>query len=186
MFGHRWSLSDVSRLSPIKDQLPDHVTYDHIKLSIAILKRRHGIPGSNFGATTVIGSRKPATSSSASSATDCRKPATSASTSSMTNTPVANQSVTDKLQRFQRSVTYDASGDKTVVDDSPADVTSAQGTKRRALPSSFSLKRQKTSDKLKKNSLFKRWRCWEKLWAQQLLEHKCTHAFISLLHLFVR
>ncbi|ELU08558.1 hypothetical protein CAPTEDRAFT_162090 [Capitella teleta] len=36
--------SDISRLTPIKDQLPDHVQFHHIKVVIAILQRRYGSP----------------------------------------------------------------------------------------------------------------------------------------------
>ena len=36
-------VSDISRLTPIKDQLPDHVDFNQIKMVIAILQRRFGL-----------------------------------------------------------------------------------------------------------------------------------------------
>ena len=38
-----WFVLDISRLTPIKDQLPDDIEFNHIKIVIAILKRRFGI-----------------------------------------------------------------------------------------------------------------------------------------------
>ena len=34
---------DVSRLTPIKEQLPDYVEFNHIKVVVAILKRKYGM-----------------------------------------------------------------------------------------------------------------------------------------------
>ena len=36
-------LSDISRLTPIKEQLPDHIGFGAIKIVIAILQRRYGM-----------------------------------------------------------------------------------------------------------------------------------------------
>jgi hypothetical protein len=39
--------SDISRLTPIKEQLPEHVSFDHIKLVLAIMKKMYGLAGAN-------------------------------------------------------------------------------------------------------------------------------------------
>lgn len=35
--------TDISRLTPIKEQLPDYVEFNHIKLVMAMLQRRYGM-----------------------------------------------------------------------------------------------------------------------------------------------
>jgi len=35
--------TDVSRLAPIKEQCPEHITFEQIKVVIAILHRRFGM-----------------------------------------------------------------------------------------------------------------------------------------------
>ena len=35
--------ADISRLTPIKDQVPDYIEFNHIKIVIAILQRRYGM-----------------------------------------------------------------------------------------------------------------------------------------------
>lgn len=37
------SVSDISRLTPIKEQLPDYIEFNHIKLVIAVLQWRYGM-----------------------------------------------------------------------------------------------------------------------------------------------
>ena len=37
------SVTDVSRLGPIKQQCPEHITFEQIKVVIAILHRRFGV-----------------------------------------------------------------------------------------------------------------------------------------------
>ena len=40
-------VADVSRLAPIKEQCPEHITFDQIKVVIAILHRRFGMQVDN-------------------------------------------------------------------------------------------------------------------------------------------
>jgi len=40
-----YTFSDISRLSPIKEQLPEHVDFNHIKIVIAILQYQFGVRG---------------------------------------------------------------------------------------------------------------------------------------------
>jgi len=40
-------VTDVSRLAPIKQQCPEHITFDQIKVVIAILHRRFGMQVDN-------------------------------------------------------------------------------------------------------------------------------------------
>ena len=36
---------DITRITPIKDALPDHVTYEQIRIVLAILERQYGMDG---------------------------------------------------------------------------------------------------------------------------------------------
>jgi len=42
-----FAVTDVSRLAPIKQQCPEHITFDQIKVVIAILHRRFGMQVDN-------------------------------------------------------------------------------------------------------------------------------------------
>ena len=39
---------DITRLKPIKEQLPDDVTYGHINLALALLKLKYGVTDGDF------------------------------------------------------------------------------------------------------------------------------------------
>jgi len=43
----QFTVTDVSRLAPIKQQCPEHITFDQIKVVIAILHRRFGLQVDN-------------------------------------------------------------------------------------------------------------------------------------------
>jgi len=42
-----FTVTDVSRLAPIKEQCPEHITFEQIKIVIAILHRRFGMQVDN-------------------------------------------------------------------------------------------------------------------------------------------
>jgi len=42
-----YHVADVSRLAPIKQQCPEHITFEQIKIVIAILHRRFGMQVDN-------------------------------------------------------------------------------------------------------------------------------------------
>lgn len=44
---NEFTVTDVSRLAPIKQQCPEHITFDQIKVVIAILHRRFGMQVDN-------------------------------------------------------------------------------------------------------------------------------------------
>jgi len=44
---NEFTVTDVSRLAPIKQQCPEHITFDQIRVVIAILHRRFGMQVDN-------------------------------------------------------------------------------------------------------------------------------------------
>jgi len=51
---NEFTVADVSRLAPIKEQCPQHITYEQIKLVIAILHRRFGLQVDGDSTDTVL------------------------------------------------------------------------------------------------------------------------------------
>ena len=46
--------SDISRFTPIKQQLPDYISFDHIKIVLSILKKQYGLTNSTILADNTL------------------------------------------------------------------------------------------------------------------------------------
>ena len=73
---------DITRLKPIKEQLPDDVTYGHINLALALLKLKYGVTDGDFLAPAMNDSSVTSVSAPSATATSVRVPSSSVSSDS--------------------------------------------------------------------------------------------------------
>ncbi|XP_021374191.1 Werner syndrome ATP-dependent helicase-like isoform X2 [Mizuhopecten yessoensis] len=125
--------SDISGLTKIKDLLPDHVEYNHIKLVIASLLWKHGQEVLPSGELVLLGGTADATS--------CLQTGATASSANIDLVPSSSMEVMDSQDASQNSQSTDVES------------SASSGTKRK-LPSWMSSNKP-MNKKMKSNRLFR-------------------------------
>ncbi|KAK2148107.1 hypothetical protein LSH36_515g01056 [Paralvinella palmiformis] len=141
--------SDISRLSPIKEQLPEHVDFNHIKIVIAILQYQFGVRGDCLenNDNSMLRSQSSVTKPQASAVAASSRTVTRSLPSSFKSSNVRHLDVYNKEISSQNMSLSSCPETRNV-----AAASSQEG--KRKLPSWMSDSKQEKCKKMKKNSLF--------------------------------